>query len=217
MEDVVIYGNGPVAKTAYYSLTYDSTYKVEAFTVDRQVIEERNLFGLPVVPFDEVVQHLSPDKYKMFVAVGYGKVNKLRADRYCQAMDKGYSFITYVSSRAVTLPDLHIGDNCFIGANTIIQQSVRIGNNVIVRDNSFIGHNTTIKDHCFIAACAAISGKVTIEERCFIGINASLRDDIRVGKECTIGAGVSMLHDAREGEVYMNKNAQKLPLTSEQL
>jgi len=217
VKDIVIYGNGSAAEIAYYSFTCDSTYNVAAFTVDSQVIKERNLLGLPVVPFEQVLQLFPPDKYQMFVAVGYRNVNKLRADRYYQALDKGYSFVTYISSRAVTLPDLHIGANCFIGANTTIQQSVKIGDNVVVRDNGFIGHNTTIKNHCFIAACAAISGKVTIDEHCLIGINASLRDNIRIGKECIIGAGVSMLRDAGEREVYMSKDAQKLPMTSEQL
>jgi len=217
MNNIVIYGNSSVASVAYYDLLDDSPYEVAAFTVDREVIGEPNLYGLPVIPFDEIKLRFPPKQFKMLIAVGYKSMNKLRSERYDQAKRKGYSFINYISSKAVICPDMCIGDNCMIGANTVIKTSVEIGNNVIVRDNSFIGHNTTIKDHCFIGGCVAISGNVKVEQYCFLGMNSTLKDSIKIAKECLIGAGVTMLNDTQEKEVYMNKPAQKLPIPSDKL
>lgn len=217
MNDIVIYGNGSAAKTTYNRLEQDSPYKIKAFTVEREFIKEQDFLGLPVIPFDQVHHRFEPEKFGMFIAVGYAKVNALRARIYRKAKDKGYSFINYISSKAVIWPCLSIGENCIIGANTVIQPSVKIGHNVIIGDNCFIGHDSVIGDHCFIAACAAIAGRVNIEELCFVGLNASVKDGIRLGRKCVIGLGVSIISDVKEDEVYISRNALKAPLRSDQL
>ena len=217
VENVIIYGNGPVAKIAYYSLTHDSSHTVRGFTVDREVIAERQLLGLPVVDFDEIERRFPPAEHRMLVAVGYAQTNRLRAERYQQAGEKGYSFVTYISSRAVIAPDVTVGQNGFIGAHAVIQPSVRIGDNVTVRDQTFIGHDTVIEDHCFLAAGVIVASKVTIEAYSLLGMNATVREGIRLGKACVIGAGVTMLQEAQAKEVYMSRNAQKLPLSSDQI
>jgi sugar O-acyltransferase (sialic acid O-acetyltransferase NeuD family) len=217
VENVIIYGNGPAAEIAYYSLTHDSSHTVWGFTVDREVIAKHECFGLPIVAFDEVGDCFPPAEHRMLVAIGYAQTNRLRAERCHQAREKGYSFVTYVSSRTVTAPDLVVGENCFIGANAVIQPSVRIGKNVTIRDQAFIGHDTVIEDHCFLAAGVTVAGKVTIEAYSLLGVNATVRDGIRLGQACVIGAGVTMLQDAQAKEVYMSRNAQKLPLSSDQI
>ncbi len=217
MDRIVIYGNGTVATDAYYDLLDDSPYNVAAFTVDRDIINESTLHGLPIVPFDEVEHHFSPDKFKMIIAVGYNNMNKLRAERYDQAKAKGYCFISHIHSKAVISSNVPIGDNCMIGANTVIRPGVKIGNDVIIRENCILSHNDIIADHCFIGGGVAISGNVTIEKYCFLGTNSTFRDNITIAKECLIGAGVTMLNDTSEKEVYMNKPAQKLPVSSDKL
>jgi sugar O-acyltransferase (sialic acid O-acetyltransferase NeuD family) len=217
VDSVIIYGNGAVARTAYYCLANDSPYQVAALTVDRAVLSEPRFLGLPVIAFDEIERHFAPGSCRMFIAVGFRDVNQLRAERYRQAKEKGYGFITYVSSRAVTCPDLSIGDNGFIAANVVVQPSVEVGHNVVIRDNTFVGHDTTIGDHCYVGASAVILGGATVEPYCLVGANATIRDGVRLGRASVIGAGVTLLHDAQEKDVYVNKGAQKLPLASDQL
>ena len=164
MNDIIIYGNSSVASISYYNLLDDSSCNVIAFTVDREVIDVENLYGLPVVPFDQVELRFAPHQYKMLIAVGYRDMNKLRAARYDEAKRKGYTLINDISSNARMCSDLSIGDNCMIGANTVIQPNVKIGNNVIIRENCIIGHNADIKDHCFIAGSVIVSGNVINRE-----------------------------------------------------
>jgi len=169
MESVILYGNGPVATAAYYSLAADSPYRVEAFTVDRGVIAEPQFLGLPLIAFDEVERRFDPRTYKMLIAVGFSGMNQLRAERCRQAKEKGYSFITYMSSRATVCPDLVLGENCLIGANVVIQPQVRIGNDTFIRDNSFIGHDATIGEHCYIGAGAVVLGRASVGSFSLIG------------------------------------------------
>jgi len=217
MEKVVLFGNGSVASVVYFFLTHDSPYQVAAFTVDPDYIQEDTLFELPVVPFPGVESLYPPGEYKMLISVGYTKVNKLRADRYYQAKAMGYQFISYVSSKATTWPGLAIGENCVIGANSVIQPLVEIGNDVIIMNSCTIGHHTVIKEHCFLASRVAIGGRATVEPYCFLGTNATIRNGITIARECIIGAGALRLEDTQEKEVYMGKAADLLPIPSDKL
>lgn len=210
MEKIVIFGVGEIASVAHFYITHDSPYEVVAFTVDKEFIKEKELHGLPVVPFDDIEIIYPPDKFKMFVPISYSGVNKLRAEKYYQAKDKGYQLISYISSKATTWPGLDVGDNCFIFENNVIQPFVKIGNNVILWSGNHIGHHTIIKDHCFITSHVVISGHVTVEPYCFFGVNSTIRDNITIAKECVIGAGALITKDTQEKGVYYGPAANIL-------
>jgi sugar O-acyltransferase (sialic acid O-acetyltransferase NeuD family) len=219
MAKVVLFGNGEIASVAYAYLTHDSPHEVVAFTVDRAYLETgpERLFDLPVVAFEEIQDRFPPGEHAMFVSISYRKVNKLRAEKYAEAKAKGYELISYVSSKAITWPDLKIGDNCFIFEENVIQPFVEIGNDVILWSGNHIGHHTVIKDHCFLASHVVISGHVTVEPNCFFGVNATVRDGITIARECVIGAGALILKPTQEREVYVGTAATLLPRTSDQL
>jgi sugar O-acyltransferase (sialic acid O-acetyltransferase NeuD family) len=215
MSKVVIFGNEKLAQLAYFYLTHDSSHQVCAFTVDRDYQKERQFQGLPVVPFEEVEDHYPPTDYRMFIAIGYRKLNTLRAGKYAEAKRRGYELISYVSSKAVLWGDTKIGDNCFILENQVIQPFVEIGNNVVLWSGNHFGHNVVVGDHCWLASHIVISGGVTIEPYCFVGVNASFRDNVRIGRESIIGAGALILGDVKEKSVYIAKQTDLYRLNSE--
>lgn len=217
MNKVVLYGNGPIATSAYYKLTHDSPYEVAGFTVDADFIEQDTMFDLPVVPFPEVESIYPPDAYKMMIAVGYVKLNRIRAERFQQAKAMGYELISHVSSSAIIAPGLSIGENCTISVNTIVSPEVKIGDNVIIGAGTLIGHHTVIKENCFIGDHVSIAGGVTIESSCFLGISSTVRDKLTIARECIIGAGALILQDTHEREVYIGKAAEPLPILSDKL
>ncbi len=198
---LIIFGTGDIGELAHYYFTHDSDFAVAAFTVDRQYIGDALFHGLPVVPFEEVTQHFSPEAHAMFVALSYAELNDVRKRKYLEAKASGYPLASYVSSRATVLNDGKIGDNCFILENNVIQPFVTIGNDVTLWSGNHVGHHSTIGDHTFIASHVVISGGVTIGESCFVGVNATFRDHIRIGDRCIIGAGALMLADAEGGGV----------------
>lgn len=217
MARVVVYGNGPMAHSAYYSFTHDSPHEVFGFTVDKAVIREETLFDLPVIPFESVEDEFSPREFRMHIAVGYVQVNQLRAQRYLDAKRKGYELLSIIDSRALVAEDVEVGDNCTIGVNTIVDSAVRIGNNVVIGVGSYVGHDSHIGDHCFIGDHVAIAGSVSIGEFSFLGINCTIRNKIVVGRESVIGAGAVILRDTKEKEVYIAAQAELLPITSDNL
>jgi sugar O-acyltransferase (sialic acid O-acetyltransferase NeuD family) len=217
MEKVVIFGTSSGAVLAHFYLTHDSPYEVAGFTVDRAYIKEKTLCGLPVVPFEDIESTFPPDRFKMLVAVLASRVNMTRAEKYAQAKARGYRFISYVSSRAGTWPDLEVGENSFIGEFSVCRPFLKIGDNVMIMAATFLGHNTTIMDHCFIAARAVLMGAVTLEPYCCVGANATILDGVKVARECVIGAGAVIHEDTQEKGVYRTAPPTLLPLPSHKM
>lgn len=216
MEKIIVFGNGQNAALAMATLGQEGAYEVTAFTVDWEYLSEDRFLNLPVVPFEQLESLYSPEEYKLFIAISFRRVNRLRAEKYVQAKAKGYTLISHVSSRANIPEGLQTGDNCLIGACNIAPFA-QIASNIIIANGCVIGHHTIIQDHCYLAPGAVISGSVTMEPYCFIGAGAVIRDRLRIREASVIGAGAVILEDTVEKGVYLAKTAERLSLTSDQL
>lgn len=215
---VVIFGTGDFARIAACYLAADSPHEVAAFTVHARFLpSEATLRGLPIVAFEELQDRYPPELFSMFVAIGFSRVNRARAEIYEQCKARGYSLITYVNSRATDWDETQIGENTFIFEDNVIQPFVTIGDDVILWSGNHIGHDVTIDDHVFIASHAVISGNCTIGSHCFIGVNATFRDGIKVAPHCVIGAAAVIMHDTQEGDVYAVRNTPLFPKKSWEL
>lgn len=199
---VVVFGTGSFAQCVRFYLQHDSEHEVVAFTVHRDRMEAETYDGLPLVAFEDVVDLYPPSEYAMYVAVGYRKVNQIRARIYEEAKSKGYELVTYVSSRATHWPGLEIGDNCFVFEDNTLQPFVKIGNDVVLWSGNHIGHHSSIGDHCFLASHIVISGHVHVGRYTFIGVNATTRDDITIGESCIIGAGALVMRSTGDDELF---------------
>ncbi|MDO9399227.1 MAG: acetyltransferase [bacterium] len=214
---LIIFGTGDIAELAHFYFSTDSEYKVIAFTVDATYLTETSFCGLPVIVFEEVTKHYAPEKYELFIALSYSKLNAVRKEKYLEAKAMGYRIASFISSSATVLNDGCIGENCFIFEDNTIQPFVIIGNNVTLWSGNHIGHHSIIKDHCFIASHVVISGGVEIGEQCFIGVNATLRDHIKIGEKCVIGAGALLLADAEPEGVYIGVATERSKVPSTRL
>jgi sugar O-acyltransferase (sialic acid O-acetyltransferase NeuD family) len=200
--EVIIVGDSPIAEVAYEYLMHDSIYQVVAFTVDKEFMKQAEMFHLPVIPFEDIEKAYPPSRYKMFVAVGYTQMNRLRARFFKKAKKKGYDLISYVSSKAFVWRNVQIGENSFIMENNVIQPFVRIGNDVTLWSGNHIGHHSIIGDHVFIASHVVISGFVEIGEYCFAGVNSTVANNIKIKRNSLLGAGSIILKDTEEGMIY---------------
>jgi sugar O-acyltransferase (sialic acid O-acetyltransferase NeuD family) len=208
MAKLIIFGAGDIARLAHYYFTRDSQHQVVAFTADQKYLKEESFLELPLVAFENVAKLYSPQNYKMFVALSYAKMNKVRAEKYYEAKQLGYELVSYVSTRCSFLTDYPVGENCFILEDNTIQPFVRIGNNVTLWSGNHIGHDAVIEDHCFLASHIVVSGYVRIRNNCFIGVNATLRNSITIAPETLIGAGAVIMKDTVEQGVYLPERAK---------
>src|SRR3990167_3715277 len=100
MAKVVVFGTLETAEIAQYYLENDSPHQVVAFTVHAEYLRHNTFHGLPVVAFEDVERLYPPDDFRFFAPMTGRKMNTLRENVYLQAKAKGYSFISYISSRA---------------------------------------------------------------------------------------------------------------------
>jgi sugar O-acyltransferase (sialic acid O-acetyltransferase NeuD family) len=218
MAKVVVFGTGSFAECVNFYLTHDSPHEVVAFTVHRDRIgQQSELAGLPVVAFEDLVASHPPDEHAMFVAVGYAKVNRVRAAICEEAKGKGYSLISYVSSKATTWGDTKVGENVFIFEDNTIQPFVAIGDDTVLWSGNHIGHHVTIGPHCFITSHVVVSGHVNVGAYCFIGVNATVRDAIAIGEANVIGSGALIMKTTQDNEVYIAPRTKPDARTSDQI
>lgn len=213
-ENLIIIGVGEFAEIAYEYFTHDSPYKVEAFSAEKEYIEKNRLFGLPVVPFEELEEFYDPEKFKAFVAVTYTKLNRVRTRLYHEVKNKGYRVVSYISSKAFVWNNVEIGENCFIFEYNVLQYRVKIGNNVVLWSGNQICHGTRIQDNCFIGSNTAVSGECVVGENSFLGVNCCLSDHIKIAEDNLIGAGAVVLKDTEEAGIYVGNPAKRMEKSS---
>jgi sugar O-acyltransferase (sialic acid O-acetyltransferase NeuD family) len=210
-EKIIIIGDGEFGEIAYEYFTYDSPYQVVAFAVERDYMTKTKLFGLPVVAFEEIEQIYSPSKYKVFTAITFTKFNRTRTRLYIYAKNKGYKFVSYVSSKAFVWRNAEVGENSFIFEGNTLQYNVKIGNNVVMWSGNHVGHRSIISDNCFISSHVVISGYCKVNENCFLGVNSTLVDSITIAKNTFVGAGAVIIKNIEEeGKIYVGNPSRAI-------
>jgi len=207
---LIIVGMGETADIAFEYFTHDSDYDVVAFSVNEEYIKSESHYELPVVPFENLEKAFNPEKYKVYVAISYTQLNRIRKMMYEQVKAKGFNCANYISSKAFVWHNVEIGDNCFIFENNVIQHKVKIGNNVILWSGNHIGHQTQIKDHVYISSHVVISGYCEIGESCFLGVNSSFNDNIKVQEDVITGNGTIVTRNLDKGKVYVGNPSKAL-------
>lgn len=197
---LIIVGDSSFAEIAYEYFTADYGYEVEAFSVEKKYIKNNQLFGIPIVPFEELDKIFTPENYFFFVAIVYSQLNKLRTRLFIECKKKGFTPISYISPKSFIWKNSKIGEHCFIFEGNVIQPFVQIGNNVILWSGNHIGHHSKIGDNTFISSHVVISGHCDIGQYNFIGVNATIADTVKIGNNCIIGAGALILSDVEEDD-----------------
>lgn len=211
---IIIVGTGETAELAFEYFSYDSSFEVVAFAVEKKFITEPKFMELPVVDFEELDSLFSPQTHSAFVAVGYGNLNRLRSRLVRLCREKGFSLASYISSRAFVWHNATVGENCFILENNVLQYNVSIGNNVYLWSGNHIGHRAVIRDNVFISSHVVISGYAEIGENTFMGVNSSVADHTIIARDNVISAGAVVLSDTEQGKVYRGNPAEAASLSS---
>ena len=196
---LIIFGDSAFAEIAFEYFTHDSEYEVVAFVVTKEFHKKDELFGVPIVTFEDVETLYSPKEHHMHIALVYNNLNRTRIKFYKEAKAKGYTLATYVSSRSFVWRNVEIGDNCFIFEDNTIQPFVKIGNNNVFWSGNHIGHHSVIGSDNFISAHVVVSGFCTIGNANFIGVNSTMGNNLSVGNDCLIGSAVHIVRPVKDG------------------
>jgi sugar O-acyltransferase (sialic acid O-acetyltransferase NeuD family) len=205
----IIFGTGSFADLADLYLRTDAGYDVMAFVVTADRAGEKTYRGRPVFTIDEIAECVPPDSAEAFVAVGYRKLNALRADFCATLKGKGYALLSYISSKASYWQETPVGENVFIFEDNTVQPFGRIGDGVVLWSGNHIGHHSTIGDYCFLTSHVVVSGHCSIGERSFLGVNSTIADSTTIGPRNLIGPGALIQKSTGPDEAYFAARAEK--------
>lgn len=205
---VVILGDSAFAEVAYECFTRDSEYEVVGFSVNSAFLERNELFGLSVVPLEEIERFFDPEQVEFYAALVYSQLNRLRTRFYEEAKSKGYRPASYISSRAFVWPNAVLGEHCFIFEDNTIQPFVKIGNNVVLWSGNHVGHHSVIEDNCFISSHAVISGFCTVGKNTFIGVNSAIANNVVIGADNWLGVGVNILKNTDDDCIFKSEHPE---------
>ena len=217
MAKLILFGTGDIAQIANYYFDIDSEHEVVAFTVNEEYMTIKEFEGKPVVAFEKLSQRYPPNEYKLFIALSYSDMNRIREQKYNEAKKMGYELANYISSKCTYLSQYSVGDNCFIFENNTIQPFVKIGNNVTLWSGNHIGHHSIIHDHNFVSSHVVISGHCEIESNCFLGVNSTLAHKVKIASGTLLGAGVVISKDTEINRVYVAPRSIMIEKTSDQI
>ncbi|OFY92906.1 MAG: sugar O-acyltransferase [Bacteroidetes bacterium RIFCSPLOWO2_12_FULL_31_6] len=210
MAKVIIFGILDTAELAHWYLQNDSEHEVVAFTVNKEYKKSDTFKNLPLVDFETIEEIYPPSEYMLFAPMTAKNMNRLREKIYLEGKNKGYKYISYISSKA-TICGNKIGENCFILEDNTIQPFTKIGNNVVLWSGNHIGHHGEIKDHVFFTSHVVMSGHCIIESYCFFGVNATIRDYSHLKQGTLLAMGSSLTkQETEEWGVYIGNPAKKL-------
>jgi sugar O-acyltransferase (sialic acid O-acetyltransferase NeuD family) len=198
---LIVVGDSAFAEIAYEYFTHESPYEVVAFAVESAFLKRTELFGRPIVAFEEIEQRFAPPEHFFFAANVYTQLNRLRTRLYQAAKHKGFRPASFISPHAFVWKNVELGEHCFIFENNVVQPFVKMGSNVVLWSGNHIGHHSVIQDNVFVASHAVISGYCDIGKNCFVGVNATIANNIRVGADCVIGAGALVARHVEEDRV----------------
>lgn len=217
MEKVIIFGLQDFAELAHYYLENDSNYQVVAFCVNRDYMPENKTFkNLPVVEFETIEEVMPPSEFKFFAPMAPNRMNRLRESVYLAIKAKGYTMISYVSSKA-TVCDNEIGDNCFILEDNTLQPFTKIGNNVVLWSGNHIGHHGIIEDHVMFTSHVVLSGHCKVEKYCTLGVNSTIRDGITLAEGTFVAMGACIIKDTEPWGMYKGNPGVKSEKSTQDL
>jgi sugar O-acyltransferase (sialic acid O-acetyltransferase NeuD family) len=215
MSRVIVFGLRDFASLAHFYLTHDSEHEVVAFTVTEAYMPSDPRFeGKPVVPFEDLERHYPPQENHFFAPMSPHGMNRIREGIYRQGKERGYRFISYVSSRATFFAGTPVGENCFIVEDNTIQPFTRIGDNVVLWSGNHIVHHSVIHDHVMFTSHVVLSGHCTVEPYGFLGVNATIRDGLRLGEGTLVAMGACVGRDTEPWSVYQGNPARKREVSS---
>lgn len=206
---VVLIGGGDLAQQlAHYIRNYDEQSEVVGF-VDDFATKGEERFGVLCLGSVSAVSDLYKHQQLDAVLLGIGYNHMEARQRLFKALRSIVPFYTFVHPTSFIDASAIIGEGCFIGPHTIVEQRTTIEANVFLYGGVNISHDCEVGAHTFVAPSVAIAGFVRVGSRCFLGLHSTIIERVRIADDVVIGAAALVLHHLPEPGLYVGAPARK--------
>lgn len=189
MKKIVVFGNTILSNMLFYDALGNDSFEIVCFTVDKEYLHNTEFLGLPQLDFANIQETYPAGEYDMIAVLGGYSCMRNREKMFLRAKSKGYYLRNYISPKADFSPEIIMGENNIIMAQSHIGIGGSMGNNNIIRQNVYLGHDFHLGNNNFIGAGCNIGGNSVIKNACYIGLGATIINNITLENETLIGAG----------------------------
>ena len=192
--NLLIVGAGGHTRSCIDVIHASSRFKIQGLIGSCDQVGQ-TVLGYQVIGSDNDLALFRSDCEFAFIGIGQIKTASVRLNIFSNLRDLGFSFPTFVSSRAYVSPFASLGAGTIVMPGGIIGPGARVGENCIINSQAFVEHDADVGNHCHISTGARINGGVIIDGGSFIGSGSILREGVKIGKNSLVGAGQTVLKD----------------------
>lgn len=207
MQQVIIFGTGPLARLLHHLIETTTEDSVLAFTVDAVYKTCEQFDGKPVYAYQQLEQHIVTGNIRLLCAVGYSDM-RAREQLFLRLKADGRRFYSYISPAATVDSSVRPGENSVILANVVIEPFCVVGDNNVFWSSVTLCHDSIVGSHNFIAAGTTIGGCCQIGNLCFFGFNAVVVQQLHIADESLIGASALVLQNTEYAGKYIGSPAR---------
>lgn len=202
-EKIIVIGSGGHAKVVVDIIEEANEWKIEGI-VTKELTENRNFRGYPVLGNESVLTDLIKDGYKK-IALGIGgfKDNKDREKIYNNLKTMGFECVNCIHPKSAISKSVKIGKGCTIFAGVVINPDVIIKDNVIIATNATVDHDTIINNHVLVSAGVTVGANITVGEGSLLALGVKIVSHVKIGNDVLIGAGAVVIEDCLEEGLYI--------------
>lgn len=154
----------PALQTEAIALSQDASYRFDLSVLDK---------------FDA-------SQTTAFVALDHQFLNFRRFELMGEMKSRGFKLPPLVCRGALVAADVHIQENCLIGAGAIIGCNSRIGFNTVVGAGTNVGMGCEMGNSVWIEPGVLLGRRVKIGSNATVGGGVRLHDTVEIGRQCII-------------------------------
>lgn len=202
MKNLIIFGNGDFARLMKYYIENDDSREVVCFTVDRQYIKEEELWGIPVIPFENIENYYPSSDYEILIAIGNSKMNDIRKGIFNKIKEKGYSVASFIHS-SCSIHSHDIGEGNIMLENCLVYPYAKIGDGNLLWDHVLISHDCIVGNFNTFSSYADLCGYVKIGNNGYFGKHCILNDFIEIADYTLVGAAAYAKKNSKPYDVIV--------------
>lgn len=202
MKQFIIFGEGDFADYVWCMLTEMLHREVAAFTVDQQYLKNTEKRGLPVLPFEHITEHYSPQEFSMALGFIGGDMMQIREKRFQECARLGFELENIIAPSVVN-HSRQMGVGNIIAEGTILEPFSSVGSGNVFFDMSLLGHHVELGDFNLLSSCIVPCGMSKIKNHCFIGAGSIIGNRVTVADYTLVGANAYVKSDTNPYDVVV--------------
>lgn len=207
MAKYVIFGDSAFAERIHKYISLEKSGDVLGFTNKESLITRKEINGVPVLPFERLLDFYDIESFELLICIGYTQMNHLREQIYHMCKNTGYKIGTWISKSDLIYSD-DIDEGNIIMPGTLVGPTCHIGKCNIIASRVCISHDSIVGNFNFLSSSVTTGGFAKIGDNTFIGLNATVKDAIKIEDYTLVGSAANVLSSTSRAGIYIGNPAR---------